>query len=287
MSEVEVYHQAGLPYTPPELREGLVELNWIQAGTPPLITLQDLKGVLHNHTTDSDGRQTVEAMAKYCKALGYQYLGITDHSQSAAYAGGLKPAEIRQQHQLIDQLNQELAPFKIFKGIEVDILGDGSLDYSTEILASFDFTIASIHSNLNMDEKTATERLIKAISNPFTTILGHATGRLLLKRPGYPIDHQAVIDACAAYGVIIEINANPWRLDLDWRWVPYAIQQNVWLSINPDAHHQDEVHNMYYGILIGRKGGLTQQHTFNALSRDAVEEHFQKRKAAALAQVRP
>jgi DNA polymerase (family 10) len=226
-------------------------------------------------------------MAKYCKALGYQYLGITDHSQSAAYAGGLKAAEIQHQHQLIDQLNQELAPFKIFKGIEVDILGDGSLDYPAEILASFDFTIASIHSNLNMDEKTATERLIKAISNPFTTILGHATGRLLLKRPGYPIDHQAVIDACAAYGVIIEINANPWRLDLDWRWVPYAIQQNVWLSINPDAHHQNDIHNLFYGILVARKGGLTHQHTFNALSREAVEQHFQRRKAAALAQVRP
>ncbi len=285
INEISAYHQAGLPYIPPELREGMVELDWIKAGAPALIARQDLQGVLHNHTTYSDGQHTLEAMAQYCKDLGYQYIGITDHSQSASYAGGLTVSEIQQQQQLIDHLNLALAPFKIFKGIEIDILGDGSLDYPDEVLASFDFTVASIHSNLNMNQQTATERLIKAISNPFTTILGHPTGRLLLKRPGYPIDHQAVIDACAAYGVIIEINANPWRLDLDWRWVHYAIQQNVWLSINPDAHHQDEIHHMLYGVLVGRKGGLTKEHTFNTLSREAVEKHFQARKAAALAQI--
>ncbi|NEJ83870.1 DNA polymerase/3'-5' exonuclease PolX, partial [Rhizobium leguminosarum] len=147
-------------------------------------------------------------------------------------------------HHAIDELNQQLAPFKIFKGIESDILPNGDLDYSDEVLAEFDFTIVSVHMGLNMDQRKATDRLIKAISNPFTTILGHATGRLLLKREGYPIDHQAVIDACAAYDVVIEINANPWRLDLDWRWVPYAIQKGVKLSINPDAHHHADIANV-------------------------------------------
>jgi len=285
MSEAEAYHQAGLPFIPPELREGSIELAWVQAGAPALITMDELQGVLHNHTTYSDGQHSLEVMAKHCKELGYQYIGITDHSQSATYAGGLRSATIQQQNQVIDSLNQELAPFKIFKGIETDILADGSLDYSFETLASFDFTITSIHSGFNMDRQSATARLIKAIKNPFTTILGHLTGRLLLKREGYPIDHKAVIDACATYGVIIEINGNPWRLDLDWRWVHYAIEQNVWLSINPDAHHKDDFHNMIYGVYMGIKGGLTKQHTFNALSREAVAAYFQQRKSAALSKV--
>lgn len=281
-SEAAAYKQASLPYIPPELREGLAELAWAQSGTPQLLELCDLKGTLHNHTTYSDGQHSLEAMARHCVELGYAYIGITDHSQSAAYAGGLNAGAIQQQHQVIDRLNQELAPFKVFKGIESDILPDGSLDYPDELLASFDFVIASIHTGLNMEQQKATDRLIKAISNPFTTILGHLTGRLLLRREGYPIDHKAVIDACAAHGVIIEINANPWRLELDWRWVQYAIQQNVWLSINPDAHSKDGIDNMYYGVCVGRKGGLTKQHTFNALSREAVEQHFQSRRATSL-----
>jgi DNA polymerase (family 10) len=281
-SELEIYQQVGLPYFPPELREGMAELAWLQAGQPTLITMQSLQGILHNHTTYSDGQDTLEVMAQYCKDLGYTYIGVTDHSQAANYAGGLNLDEIRAQHQLIDTLNQKLAPFKIFKGIEVDILGDGSLDYSPNILASFDFTIASIHSNLTMDQKTATERLLQAIKNPFTTILGHPTGRVLLKRPGYSIDYQAIIEACAKYGVIIEINANPWRLDLDWRWIKTAIEKGVCVSINPDAHHRHEIQNVFYGVLMGRKGGLTATHTFNALSSMAVDKHFQQRKASAL-----
>lgn len=284
-SEAAAYRQANLPYMPPELREGLAELAWAQSGTPQLLELSDLQGTLHNHTTYSDGQHSLEAMAHHCVELGYAYIGITDHSQSAAYAGGLNAEAIQQQHQVIDCLNQELAPFKVFKGIESDILPDGSLDYPDELLASFDFVIASIHTGLNMEQQKATDRLIKAISNPFTTMLGHLTGRLLLRREGYPIDHKAVIDACAAHGVIIEINANPWRLELDWRWVQYAIQQNVWLSINSDAHSKDGIDNMYYGVCIGRKGGLTKQHTFNALSREAVEQHFQSRRATSLRSV--
>lgn len=280
-SELEGYQQAGFPYIPAELREGLAEEAWIKAGAPPLIEVADLKGIFHIHTKYSDGQTSLENMATYCQSLDYGYIGITDHSQSAAYAGGLRPHTVKEQHHAIDELNQQLAPFKIFKGIESDILPNGDLDYSDEVLAEFDFTIVSVHMGLNMDQPKATDRLIKAISNPFTTILGHATGRLLLKREGYPIDHQAVIDACAAYDVVIEINANPWRLDLDWRWVPYAIQKGVKLSINPDAHHHADIANVQYGVDMGRKGGLTKDYTFNALTREEIEAYFQKRKAKA------
>lgn len=281
-SEADGYEQAGLPYIPVELREGIIEKSWIELGVPKLLQLGDLKGVFHIHTKYSDGQNSLESMAAYCKALGYSYIGITDHSQSAAYAGGLRAHTVQQQHDAIDALNKELAPFKIYKGIESDVLPDGSLDYPYDILSKFDFIIASIHMGLNMSQQKATERLIAAISNPFTTMLGHPTGRLLLKREGYPIDHEAVIDACAAHGVVIEINANPWRLDLDWRWVSYAIKKGVKLSINPDAHHQDEIFNMRYGVYMGRKGGLTQEHTFNALSQEEMERYLKKRKEVAL-----
>ncbi|OJW69121.1 MAG: hypothetical protein BGO68_04105 [Candidatus Amoebophilus sp. 36-38] len=281
-SEEDAYAQAGLPYVPPELREGIVEHAWIKAGAPSLIELADLQGIFHIHTTYSDGQNSLESMATHCKNLGYSYIGITDHSQSAAYAGGLKLYTIQQQHEAIDELNRQLAPFKIFKGIESDILPDGSLDYPDEVLSKFDFIIASVHMGLNMDEIKATERLIKVISNPFTTMLGHPTGRLLLKREGYPIDHKAVIDACATYGVMIEINANPWRLDLDWHWIPYALEKGVQLSINPDAHHIDEIANMKYGVYMGRKGGLTKDDTFNTWPLKVVEDYFQNRKAANL-----
>ena len=282
-SEQVFYAQAALPYIPPELREGLFELDWAKNNPlPQLIEPSMLQGVIHSHTTYSDGKHSLAAMAHACKQLGYHYLGITDHSQSAAYAGGLNVHAIEKQYEEIDRLNAQLAPFKIFKGIESDILANGSLDYPDEILARFDFIIASIHSGLQMDIQKATNRLLKAIQNPFTTILGHPTGRLLLRREGYPIDYKAVIDACAAHGVVIEINANPWRLDLDWRWVPYAMRKNVWLSINPDAHTQDNFDNMQYGVYVAKKGGVTQAHTFNSLSCKAIEAYFQQRKEKTL-----
>jgi DNA polymerase (family 10) len=218
-------------------------------------------------------------MAEYCKELGYEYLGISDHSRSAFYAGGLEIEKVQKQHQEIDLLNIELAPFRIFKGIESDILTDGSLDYPEEVLASFDFIVSSIHSNLGMDRKKATARLLNAIANPYTTILGHPTGRLLLRREGYPIDHKAVIDACALHNVVIEINANPWRLDLDWRWVNYAMDKGVKLSINPDAHEMEGYADMKYGVIAGRKGGLTKDMTFNAMSADEIGKYFQDRKS--------
>ena len=279
LSEAAVYEQAGLPYIPPELREGQIELAWArEKGSPRLLEMQDLRGVFHSHTTYSDGKHSLEEMARHCRGLGYEYIGITDHSQRAVYAGGLTPEAIQQQHEEIDHLNKMLAPFKIFKGIESDVLADGHLDYSDEVLSRFDFVIASVHTGMNMDQKKATERIIKAIRNPYTTMLAHLTNRLLLEREGFPVDHRAVIDACADHGVIIEINANPWRLELDWRWVAYALSKNVWISINPDAHDKESIQNMYYGVCVGRKGGLTQPATFNALPREEVITYLQHRK---------
>ncbi|MDW7695084.1 PHP domain-containing protein [Flammeovirgaceae bacterium SG7u.111] len=278
-TEEAIYKKAGLGYVQPEMREGDFELDLAKENKlPELLTLEDLKGSLHNHSNYSDGKNTLEEMATYCRDMGYEYLGISDHSKSAFYANGLDESRIIAQHKEIDELNEKLAPFKIFKGIESDILNDGNLDYDNEVLASFDFIVASIHSNLKMDKQKATDRLLKAIANPYTTTLGHPTGRLLLKREGYPIDHKAVIDACAAANVSIEINANPLRLDLDWRWVRYALDQNVMISINPDAHETAGYHDMRYGVLVGRKAGLTKEMTLNAMSAEELEEVFRKKR---------
>jgi DNA polymerase (family 10) len=278
-TEQAIYQAAGMPYIIPELREGLYEFDLAKENKlNDLIEFKDLKGILHNHSTYSDGKHTLAEMAIYCKELGYEYLGISDHSKAAFYAGGLTEETVRRQHQEIEKLNQQLKPFRIFKGIESDILHDGSLDYENEVLESFDFIVASIHSGLKMDEQKATQRLIKAIENPYTTILGHPTGRLLLRREGYPINHRMVIDACAGNGVVIEINANPWRLDIDWRWLPYALDKGVMISINPDAHEKDGYHDMIYGVHVARKGGLTKHMTFNALPLEAVEKYFKNKK---------
>jgi DNA polymerase (family 10) len=281
--EETVYQRAGLPFIPPELREGEKEFVWAENGQlDKLIQLSDLKGILHNHSTYSDGKHSLREMAQYCRSLGFEYLGITDHSKSAGYAGGLDEYRIQLQHQEIDALNAELAPFRIFKGIESDILADGSLDYAPQVLVSFDFIIASIHSGLNMDEEKATRRLIKAIENPYTTMLGHPTGRLLLRREGYPVNHDKIMDACAANGVIIELNANPWRLDIDWQFIDKAQQLGVMISINPDAHEMAGYHDMEYGVLAARKGGLVRQMTFNALSRPQVAEYFARKSGKSL-----
>ena len=278
--EEALYEKAGLQFIVPELREGLGEIALAaEQKLPQLLEDADLRGSLHNHSTYSDGNHSLRDMATWLRDHHYQYLGICDHSQAAHYANGLGVERVRQQHQEIDQLNAELAPFRIFKGIESDILGDGSLDYAPDVLASFDFIVASVHSNLKMDERKATDRLLRAIENPYTTMLGHPTGRLLLRRQGYPIDHKAVIDACAQHKVVIEINANPWRLDLDWRWVRYALDQGVLLSINPDAHHTNGYEDMRYGVLMGRKGHLTKEMTLNAKSVEEIAAYFDERKA--------
>lgn len=281
-SEKEIYLAAKMDYIAPELREGLFEIQAAKNhNLPILVEMEDLKGILHNHSTYSDGKHSLEQMAVYCQELGYEYLGICDHSKSAFYANGLDENRVKDQHEEIERLNKELTPFKIFKGIESDILYDGQLDYENEVLDSFDFIVASVHSVLKMNKQKATQRLLTAIENPYTTILGHPTGRLLLRREGYPIDHKAVIDHCAKHNVIIEINANPWRLDLDWRWVNYAIEKGVKLSINPDAHQMDGYHHMRFGLLAGRKGGLTKAMTYNALSMEEISVEFENKKELA------
>lgn len=275
-SELLIYQKAGLCFMQPELREGdlFIEMA-LQDKLPQLIVTADLKGTLHNHSTWSDGVNTIEEMVSYCKDnMGLEYLGITDHSKSAVYAKGLSIERVLQQHEEIDHLNKKLNSFYVFKGIESDILGDGSLDYPEDILKRFDFVVASIHSNLKMDEEKATARLVKAIENPYTTILGHPTGRLLLSRNGYKIDFRKVIDACAANNVVIEVNANPLRLDLDWRWHQYALEKGVWLSINPDAHRNEGFHDMHFGVLAARKGGLYKERCLNALSLPEITQFF-------------
>ncbi len=231
-----------------------------------LITVKDIRGVLHNHSTWSDGSNSLEEMALHVKGLGYEYFGITDHSKTAFYANGLQPERVLQQIEEIDRLNRNLAPFKIFKGIESDILNDGSLDYDEDILRKFDFIVASIHSNLRMDEEKATARLIGAIENPYTRILGHPTSRLLLARPGYPINYKKVIDACAANGVVMELNSNPQRMDIDFSWLEYCQDLGVMVSINPDAHSRTQVGYLKYGVLSGRKGLLKKDNCLNAMT---------------------
>lgn len=280
-SEAAIYESLGLRYIEPELREGTNEITLAgRDSLPELVSYADLRGTLHNHSTYSDGVNTLEEMARYCRdELRLEYLGICDHSRAAVYAKGLTIERVQQQWAEIDALNARLASFRIFKGIESDILGDGSLDYPDEILASFDFVVASVHSNLKMDADKATTRLVKAIENPYTTILGHPTGRLLLSRSGYSVDYQRVIDACAVHGVVIEINANPLRLDLDWRWHRYAVEKGVLLSINPDAHRNSGFHDMQYGIHVARKGGITAENCLNTFSAEAIAEYFRQRKA--------
>jgi DNA polymerase (family 10) len=278
-SEEEVYAGLNVQHCEPELREGHFEIEKAKNHElPKLIEYSDLKGILHNHSTYSDGMNSLQEMAVYCKELGYQYLGICDHSQTAVYADGLKPETVLIQQQEIDRLNQQLFPFKIFKGIESDILSNGELDYEEDMLKSFDFIVASVHANLKMDEAKANARLIKAIENPYTTILGHPTGRLLLGRPGYPIDHKKIIDACAANKVVIELNAHPYRLDIDWRWIPYCLEKGVMISINPDAHQLKGYHDMRYGTYAARKGMLTKEHCLNAMDLSTFEHYLSTKK---------
>jgi DNA polymerase (family X) len=279
-SEDIIYQKAGLTWIAPELREGDTFIEKAEKNTlPHLVTYTDLKGTLHNHSTWSDGVNTLEEMALYCRdELKLEYLGMCDHSRSAFYAKGLSIEQVLQQHEEINHLNKKIGNFHIFKGIESDILNDGSLDYPDEILQRFDFIVASVHSNLKMDKEKATARVIKAVENPYTTILGHPTGRLLLSRKGYELDFKKVIDACAANNVMIEINANPLRLDLDWRWHQYALDKGVKLSVNPDAHRTEGFLDMHYGILAARKGGLNKEMCLNAFSLEEIKEIFDAKK---------
>jgi DNA polymerase (family 10) len=280
-SEAQIFIENKLPYIPAPIREtaSIIELAK-EHRLPELIQPADIRGIIHSHSKWSDGANTIEEMARGAMAAGYEYLVISDHSQAAQYANGLSPERIREQHAEIDALNEKLAPFRIFKSIEADILGDGSLDYGPEVLSSFDLVIASVHSNLNMSQSKAMDRVLTAVAHPFTTILGHPTGRLLLSRKGYPLDHKALIDACAEHRVVIEINAHPRRLDIDWRWVNYAMERGVLLSIDPDAHAISGFRDVYYGVMIGQKGGLTREQNLSSFSLKAFEDFLEKTKAA-------
>jgi DNA polymerase (family 10) len=244
-----------------------------------VIRPEDIKGIIHSHSNWSDGVNTLEQMAKAAIEKGLEYLVISDHSKTAFYANGLSEDRIRAQHAQVNELNAKLAPFKIFKSIESDILNDGSLDYSPEVLASFDLVIASVHSNLKMNEEKAMMRLLNAIENPFTSILGHMTGRLLLSRNGYPVDHRRIIDACVAHNVVIELNAHPRRLDIDWRWIDLALEKNALISIDPDAHAIDGYDDCRYGVLVAQKAGLTKEKNLSSFSLSEFENFLKVQQA--------
>jgi DNA polymerase (family 10) len=288
-SEAEIYEALGLQFIEPELREGLDEIERAAARKiPPLVTATDMLGVLHAHTTASDGADTLEAMAEASLAHGYQYIGITDHSKTAHYAGGLTIEEIEQQQAEIDHLNAAFGGrFRIFKGIESDILPDGSLDYPDDVLRCFDFIIGSIHGQFRLDRQVQTERLVRAASNPFITVIGHMTGRQLLRRPGYDLDIERVLAACAEHGVAVEVNSNPWRLDLDWRWLRRGIELGCKFSINPDAHSTSEIaSSTRWGLAIARKSGMPADRVINTLDRDSFARWLQARKERALPPLR-
>ena len=264
-TEADVYQSLGLPLIPPELREGNGEVAAAAAGRlPDLIERTDVLGFLHCHSNYSDGTSTVTEWAAACRAAGYGYLGITDHSQSAAYAGGLAPDDIPRQHGEIDDANRGQTELQVLKGVEVDILADGTLDYTPEIRASFDFIIASVHSRLGMGGKEMTDRILRAMNDPFMTILGHPTGRLLLSRDPYPLDLDAVFARAAERGVAVEINADPQRLDLDWTFVRQAVEAGVTISIGADAHSIGAIGNMDVGVGVARKGWLRPVDVLNA-----------------------
>ena len=276
-SETAIYKKAGLPFIVPELREDNAEWDFIKQKRT-LVTMDDIKGVAHNHTTWSDGVDSLEAFTDACIRKKYEYTVISDHSKNAHYAHGLKEEKVLRQMAAIDTLNKTIAPFRIFKSIECDILVSGELDYDKSLLKQFDLVIVSVHQLLKMDEQQATKRLIKAIENRYTTILGHMTGRQLLIRPGYPVDFKKVIDACAANRVVIEINANPYRLDMDWSHIPYALKKAVMISINPDAHSITEIDNIRWGVSAARKGGLTKEQTWNAMPVEQVAAWLKAKK---------
>ena len=271
-SEKDVFEHAGIKMPPPEVRG-------CDTAGDELIESTDITGILHAHSTYSDGQQSLTQMIDACIARGYTYFGITDHSRSSYfYANGLFENRVMDQFHEIDELRKKYPEFTIFKGIECDILTDGKLDYAEDILSQFDFIIASVHSVLNMDIETATRRLIRAIENPYTTMLGHLSGRLLLRRQGYPLHMPAIIDACAANEVSIELNANPHRLDIDYSWIPRILEKGIKISINPDAHSIEGLEDVKYGVNMARKAGVTPEDNLTSYSAEKLNEYFNKRR---------
>ena len=282
-NEESIFASAGIDYISAFLRDNESILTRAkEKKLPQLIQPSDIRAIIHSHSNWSDGVNTIEEMAVESVKRGYEYLVISDHSKSAFYANGLSEERIREQHRYIDELNEKfkIQAFRIFKSIECDILNDGSLDYSNEILSTFDLVIASVHSNLKMTEEKAMSRVLKAISNPFVTILGHMTGRLLLSRNGYPLDHKKIIATCAANHVVIELNAHPRRLDIDWRWIDFALENGALLSIDPDAHSVEGFNDVRYGVLAAQKGGLTKDKNLSSFTLREFENYLEVRKKA-------
>lgn len=281
--EPAVYRALALRWIPPELREDLGEIEAAEAGRlPRLIERGDLRGILHCHSTWSDGANTIEEMAEAAAALGLSYLGLCDHSRSASYAGGMSIERVRAQHDEIDALNERLdGRFRVLKGIEVDVLADGTLDYPDEVLASFELVVASVHSRFNLTEAEQTARMIAAVSSPFVDIVGHPTGRLLLARDPYPVDLFAVIDAAAERGVAVEINAHPQRLDLDPAGVRHGLARGMKTAIDPDAHATAELAYVDFGIDTARRGWATRDDVLNALPLDGLLSWLRARRGTA------
>jgi DNA polymerase (family X) len=281
--EADLYRFFGLAYTPPELREHTGELEAAADGTlPELVELKDIKGVFHNHTTASDGDATLEEMAAAAKALGLSYLGIADHSQSLTVARGLSPAQVREQQTAIDALNKRVKGIRLFKGVECDILADGRLDFDDDLLATFDYVVASVHSHFKQSREEMTARIVRAVRHPATTMLGHATGRLLLRREGYAVDLEAVLQAAAEAGTMVEINAHPQRLDLDWIHCKRAKALGVPIVINPDAHSTGGLALYRFGVDVARRGWLGKDDVFNTRPAAEVARILAERKRRRL-----
>ena len=268
--EEAIYRTLGLPFFPPEMRENTGELGL--GGIPQLIDYKSLKGVFHTHSTWSDGTAEIEAMAEKARSMGLGYMGLSDHSKAATYANGLDEARLARQSTEIDRLNKKWSDFKILKGLECDILPNGDLDLSPDALGELDFVIGSVHSRFDMPEREMTDRVCKALANEHLDMLGHATGRLLLAREGYKIDLDRVIDAAREHGKIIELNAHPNRLDLDWTHCRRAKERGVMLSINPDAHSTADLENIEYGIATARRGWLEEKDVLNTRDLDEVRQ---------------
>jgi DNA polymerase (family 10) len=282
VDEVAFYDALDLPYIEPELREGRGEVDAAsRRALPSLIAYGDLKGVLHCHSQYSDGKATIAEMAAAAKARGWSYIGISDHSESAFYAGGVSRDSLMVQHDEIDRINETLDGIKVLKGIEADILADGRVDYDDEILERFDFVIASIHSRFGMDRAAMTDRVLRAMDNPHLTILGHPTGRLLLTREPYAIDMEAVIEKAADLGIVLELNADPHRLDMDWQLCRAAKERGVIIAIGPDAHSTRGLDCTELGVGIARKGWLEPTDVLNTWSAEAIVERARARRARA------
>ncbi|PYL96893.1 MAG: DNA polymerase/3'-5' exonuclease PolX [Verrucomicrobia bacterium] len=279
--EVDLYRALGLDFIPPELRENCGEFEAAEKHSLPRLIEQDnLRGTFHCHTVASDGHNSLEEMASAAQKLGLEYLGIAEHSKSSIQAHGIDAAKLRAQVAAIRKMNKKFDGFRLFAGVECDILREGTLDFDDEILAELDFAVASIHSVFNLSEAEMTKRIIRAMENPFITILGHLTGRLLLKRDPYLVDIPAVLEAAAATGTWIELNAAPKRLDLDWRWWPLAKQQGVKCVINPDAHRTERLQDLWFGVGIARKGWLTKSDVMNCLPLGKIESALQAKRSA-------